>query len=200
DCDDDIFFEDIIVFSSKAALRVQRLLKQAENLDRQNTLKNLRLLKNNGFNENFDEIQVLENRLNLWEEGINSDKVINYLKTTILNDEKITTQFLRLAKTLHTDSLEKICKDNGEPFACKKDREKHIVELYKKLYSLPENMPADFSNCIENFLGPQICLNPVVQNSKLSDEERIDLDRPLGITELDESVKKLNLRSAPGID
>jgi hypothetical protein len=73
DCDDDIFFEDIIVFSSKAALRVQRLVKQAENLDRQNTLKNLSLLKNNGdFNENFDEIQVLENRLNQLEERINS--------------------------------------------------------------------------------------------------------------------------------
>ena len=116
DCDDDIFFEDIIVFSSKAALRVQRLVKQAENLDRQNTLKNLRILKNNGFSENFDEIQVLENRLNQLEERINSDKVINYLKTTILNDEKITPQFLRLAETLHKDSLEKICKDNGEPF------------------------------------------------------------------------------------
>jgi hypothetical protein len=201
DCDDDIFFEDIIVFSSKAALRVQRLVKQAENLDRQDTLKNLSLLKNNGdFNENFDEIQVLENRLNQLEERINSDKVNNYLKTTVLNDEKITPQFLRLSKTLHTDSLEKICKENGEPFTCKKDREKHIVEFYKKLYSLPENMPADFSNCIENFLGPQICGNPVVQNSKLSDEERNDLDRPLGISELDESVKKLNLRSAPGID
>jgi hypothetical protein len=164
-------------------------------------LKNLSLLKNSGeFNDNFDKIQVLENRLNQLEERINSDKVMNYLKTTVLNDEKITPQFLRLAKTLHTDSLEKICKDNGEPFTCKKDREKHIVEFYKKLYSLPENMPADFSNCIENFLGPQICGNPVVQNSKLSEDERNDLDRPLGITELDESVKKLNLRSTPGID
>jgi hypothetical protein len=108
--------------------------------------------------------------LNLLEERVNSDKVVNYLKTTILNDEKITPQFLRLAQTLHTDSLEKICKDNGEPFTSRKDREKHIVEFYKKLYSLPENMPVDFSNCIENFLGPQICENPVVQNSKLNDE------------------------------
>ncbi len=65
DCDDDTFFEDIIVYSNKAVLRVQRLVKQAENLDRQNLLKNLSLLKNNGdFNDNFDKIQVLENRLN----------------------------------------------------------------------------------------------------------------------------------------
>jgi hypothetical protein len=108
DCEDDIFFEDIIVFCSKAALRVQRLVKQAENLDRQTMLKKLSLLKTNGeINDNFDEIQAIENRLNQQEERINSDKVTNYLKTTVLNDEKITPQFLRLAKTLHTDSLEK---------------------------------------------------------------------------------------------
>jgi hypothetical protein len=81
------------------------------------------------YNVNFEEIQELENRLNILEERINEDKAANYLKTTILNDEKITPHFLRLAKTLHTD---KICRDNGEPFATKKEREIHIVGFYKK--------------------------------------------------------------------
>ncbi|MFN9908202.1 MAG: RNA-directed DNA polymerase, partial [bacterium] len=36
--------------------------------------------------------------------------------------------------------------------------------------------------------------------SKLTEEERDLLDRPLSIIELDESVRKLNLKSAPGID
>ena len=112
------------------------------------------------------------------------------MKTTILNDEKITPHFLRLAKTLHTDSLEKICRDNGEPFATKKEREIHTVGFHKKMYSLPENMPANFTDCIENFLGPEICGSPVVIGSKSNDDERNNLDRPLGIEELDESVKK----------
>ncbi len=81
------------------------------------------------YNVNFEEIQELENRLNILEERINVDKAANFLKTTILNDEKITPHFLRLAKTLHTD---KICRDNGEPFATKKEREIHIVGFYKK--------------------------------------------------------------------
>ena len=62
------------------------------------------------------------------------------------------------------------------------------------MYSLTENMPANFTDCIENFLGPEICGSPVVIGSKSNDDERNNLDRPLGIEELDESVKKLNIR------
>ncbi len=36
--------------------------------------------------------------------------------------------------------------------------------------------------------------------SKLTDAERTDLDGPLVINELDDALKKANLRSAPGID
>jgi hypothetical protein len=39
-----------------------------------------------------------------------------------------------------------------------------------------------------------------VSNSKLSEEEKKFLDRPLSIHELDESVNNLNLKFAPGID
>jgi hypothetical protein len=61
-------------------------------------------------------------------------------------------------------------------------------------------MPGDFTECIEKFLGPEICQNPVVLNSKLDQDEKDNLDQPLRIGELDEAVKTLNLRSAPGVD
>jgi hypothetical protein len=122
------------------------------------------------------------------------------LKSDILDNEKITPHFLRLAKTINSDSLEKIRNFDGTIFKTKTDREAYIVDFYRKLYSLPENMPENFENCIENFLGPEICANPVVVNSKLSETERNELEQPLSLNELDESVKKLNLRSAPGID
>ncbi len=77
------------------------------------------------------QIQEIENKLNLLEEKINADKVVNYLKTDVLNSEKITPHFFRLAKTLNNDSLEKIRNTNGEPFANKKERENHIVEFYR---------------------------------------------------------------------
>ncbi len=52
-------------------------------------------------------------------------------------------------------------------------------------------MPANFTDCIENFLGPEISGSPVVLGSKLNNDERNNLDRFLGIEELNESVKKL---------
>ncbi len=117
-----------------------------------------------------------------------------------MDNEKITPHFLRIAKTVSNDSLEKIRKDDGTVFPSKNEQEAHIVKFYKDLYSLPEDMPDDFSNCVKDFLGPEICQHPVVTNSKLNDEEKNNLESLLNISELDESVTKLNLRSAPGID
>jgi hypothetical protein len=61
------------------------------------------------------------------EERSNADKVINYLKSEILDGEKITPPFLRLAKTLSSNSLAKIRKPEGTLFASKKEQESHIV-------------------------------------------------------------------------
>jgi len=200
-CDDDLFFERLIESTSNAAFKLQQLVSIAENSERKNLLENLRVLKRgNGYVANFQEIQEIESKLNAIEERTNADKVVNYLKTDILDNEKITPHFLRIAKTVSNDSLEKIRKDDGTVFPSKNEQEAHIVKFYKDLYSLPEDMPDDFSNCVEDFLGPEICQHPVVTNSKLNEEEKNNLESPLNISELDESVTKLNLRSAPGID
>ncbi len=69
------------------------------------------------------------------------------------------------------------------------------------MYSLPipEN-PANLNdNTIEEFLG-DCAAHPEVANSKLTDEEKTILDRPLQIDELDRSVKNAKLNSAPGAD
>jgi hypothetical protein len=49
-------------------------------------------------------------------------------------------------------------------------------------------------------LGPEICNNPVIKNSKITPEESIDLEAPLNIKELDDALKMSNKKSAPGID
>jgi hypothetical protein len=200
-CEDDIFFEKMIDHSSRAAFKLQQLVSIAENSERKLLLENLKSLKTgNGYQENFPEIQLIENRLNEMDECINADKVINYLKMDILDGEKITPHFLKLAKTVNNDSLEKIRKADGSVFGTKTEQEAHIVEFYRDLYSLPDDMPEDFTGCVEDFLGPDICRHPLVAGSKLSEDEKTDLESPLGIAELDESVRNLNLRSAPGID
>jgi hypothetical protein len=142
----------------------------------------------------------IESKLNGIEERTNKDKVANYLKEDILNNEKITPRFLRLAKTVNTDSLEKIRDDGGRIFESKKERGNFITDFYRQLYKVPDSMPRDFTGCIETFLGGEVCNHPTVLNSKLNEEEKAVNELPLDIAELDESVKNLNLKSAPGID
>jgi hypothetical protein len=58
----------------------------------------------------------------------------------------------------------------------------------------------DYERCIEDFLGDTILNNPVVQNSKITVQERKELESPLTLEELDESLLNCNLKSAPGAD
>ncbi len=116
-CDDDIFFEKLIVFTNRAVLNIQDLVNRAENAVRADLLSRLKpLKKSDQFSANFEEIQEIENRLNIIDEGRNADKVANYLKSEIVDGEKITPHFLRIAKTLSSDSLSRIKKPDGNPF------------------------------------------------------------------------------------
>jgi hypothetical protein len=200
-CEDDKFFELLIDYTNRATFKLQDKSNRAEKIVRNRLLNQLKdLKKQDRYLGSMPTIVEIENKLNEMEERENAVKVVNYLKSEVLNGEKITPHFLRLAKTLNNDSLEKIRKDDGSLFLNNKERETHIVNFYKNLYSLPNRMPADFTNCVSEFLGPEISRHPVVTGSKLDEHEKALMERPLDIAELDESVLKLNLRSAPGID
>ena len=199
--DDDCFFESLIKKTTSAALSLQKSHSLAESGEKSRLISSLRdLKKNGGFDTNFDLICEIESKLNSIEERINNDKVQNYLKTDVLNNERITPFFLRIAKTINNDSLTKIKKPCNGEFISHREREQYISKFYKDLYTVPVGAPINYDGCIENFLGADICAHPLVLNSKLTDEEKADLDSPLTLTELDGAVKKLNLRSAPGID
>jgi hypothetical protein len=53
---------------------------------------------------------------------------------------------------------------------------------------------------VENFLGPEICNNNVVKNSKLSVADKEFFDRDLTLLELDVAANSLNEKSAGGLD
>jgi hypothetical protein len=58
----------------------------------------------------------------------------------------------------------------------------------------------DYNTCISDFLGPEIANHPVVTGSKLTVQEREDLDSPFTVAELDQSLSDCNLKSAAGSD
>jgi hypothetical protein len=93
-----------------------------------------------------------------------------------------------------------INKEDGTPFTTPEEKVEGIVSYFEAIYRKPADESSDLSNCIENFLGEEILGSPIVQNSKLTVTERETLDLPLTIDELDISMEKCNIRSAPGID
>jgi hypothetical protein len=80
------------------------------------------------------------------------------------------------------------------------DRNEYIVSYYENLYKKSLDEPVDLTGCIENFLGPEVCSSHIVENSKLSNDERDSLDSPLTLAELDRSMEGANMKSAPGIN
>jgi hypothetical protein len=116
-----------------------------------------------------------------------------------LNFEKPTPLFLSLTKNKVTDKLSLIKNDRGEDFTNDAVRNEYIVRKFEEIYENkdPDQMP---NNIIEDFLGDEIVNSAIVRNSRLSEDESLWLDRPLTLAELDISVKKGKLRSAPGAD
>jgi hypothetical protein len=128
-----------------------------------------------------------------------SSKVSNMKIFENLNNERPTTLFLTLTKNRSTEKLSLIKQDDGSDFTGDEHRYNHIVETFEELYR--DRDPAVIpDNIIENFLGPDIVNDPLVQNSRLTVQESDRLEQQLTMAELDIAAKKGKIRSAPGAD
>jgi hypothetical protein len=74
-----------------------------------------------------------------------------------------------------------------------------VREYYANLYKKDDSEPANFDNCIENFLGEGICNNPITESRKVPADLAARLDLPISIEELDKSISQAN-KSACGMD
>jgi hypothetical protein len=143
----------------------------------------------------------LKKKLNDFVDSESKGEILKFRHYETINSEKITPEFVKIAKSLNTDyTLNDIRDDNGIPFKCEKLRKKYIHNFYSDIYKLPVcdmDRPPDL---IEKFLGMDVLKNPIVQESRLPDSIRDNLDRPLSILELDKAISEANKKSAPGID
>jgi hypothetical protein len=197
---DEFFLESLLSSVKGHLIAYQTWYKKTEHAQRNILVKTLNELKVN-YEENANEIYTLESRLN----ELVQKNVLAKAKTMkifeCLNAEKPTPMFLNLAKKTKTNQkLENVKKPDGTPFTCNKDRENYIVDYYSSLYKKPDGERLDYDGCIDEFLGQDICSHRLVLNSKLTETEKIELDLPLTIDEIDKSLEKANMRSAPGID
>jgi hypothetical protein len=95
--------------------------------------------------------------------------------------------------------MDDICDSDGHPFNTAADRKRYIVDFYANLYKKAEDEPENLQGCIEQFLGLDICNSKIVRESKIPRNLSRELDLPISLTELDESVKQGN-KSAAGMD
>jgi hypothetical protein len=97
-----------------------------------------------------------------------------YRHFDILNVEKMSPRFLSIVKqSKKFDSLDCIQRPDGTAFASAGDRETYIREYFQDIYrdkSGDQTLPV---NCIEEFLGQDICNHNVVVESKLTKADRI---------------------------
>jgi hypothetical protein len=89
-----------------------------------------------------------------------------------------------------------ICDDNGAVYDTDTNWKEYIANFFQNLY----RNNASVEGNIEDFLGETILSSPTVQASKLTAEEKSELDKLLSIKELDLSIKGSNKKSAPGVD
>ena len=85
-------------------------------------------------------------------------------------------------------SLTSIKNDLGKEFSYKAERDEFIVSYYANLYTKPKNEPQSLGGCIEKCLGNDIVSHPIVQGSILTNSQRLKLENPLTLFELDEAV------------
>jgi hypothetical protein len=116
----------------------------------------------------------------------------NFKNFEIINAEKITPRFLTLARvSKNTESLATIKKDDGSDFESDTDRDRYIRSFYANIYSKKKTDTELSDTCIEDFLGADICRNPVVQQTKLTQEEQVFFEREITLQEYDAAIQNL---------
>jgi len=198
--DDDEFLEILINNLRNDVISYQSFIANSMKANKKRITKRLETLKGNGYND-FNEISKLERELaNINENELSFICEKNMIFENI-NSERITPYFLKVIKGNKTlSSLTSIRDERGNFFNNEMDQKQYIVQHYEKIYKKDPEEPESLEGYIENFLGPEILQNPVVQDSKLSVEEKGSLETPLTMEELNRALEGANGNSAPGID
>jgi hypothetical protein len=116
-------------------------------LKRIKLLERIKTLQENQL-QNFDELNYLETFLNKAVDRELCHELEKLSGFEAANSEKITPYFLGLAKSSKSEA-----KMEGNPFPNSDNMKEFVRDYYLNLYKKDDNEPANFKNCIENFLG-----------------------------------------------
>ncbi len=192
DNDDDFFPEGLLNNVRNQVISHQSFMLKIAKSKRRNLLDRIKRLQSDLI-LNFDELNDLEIFLNRSLDLELRHELGKMSGFEAVNSEKIPPFFLGLAKSSKSEAkMEDIKNYDGVAFTNSNDMKTYVKNFYSDLYKRDANDPADFSNCIENFLGDDICRNPIAINSKIPADLAARLDTPITIAELDASVLQAN--------
>jgi hypothetical protein len=199
-CNPVILLETLLSNVKNEVISHQVFIKRAKNEKIVWLKKKLAEVKSSE-NPDCDEINNLERKLDsIMDSDMRSD-LEKYRYFELLNSEKMTPRFLSLAKKENkTISITQICDDTGTAFTSANARTEYIRNFFQKIYKAPD--PGDIldENCIQDFLGDEICANPIVTDSKLTNDESLFFEQELTVQELDAAIQQINSKSAGGSD
>ena len=205
ECNRSTFFEVLASNVKNVTLGHQSWIFKIKNKQKSELTTRIKALKEN-FNHNTVEILHFERRLSAMLESELRTELCKMKNFERLNNEKITPYFLKMARSSKRDEcLEDLRDDGGVPFVSEEARSEYITSYFENIYKKPVPVggeavnPAIINGEIQNFLG-DIAENSTIQNAKLTDNEKLELEAPLTLQELEKSVSDSNLSSAPGTD
>jgi hypothetical protein len=196
-----VFFETLILCVKNNALLEQKRIYNNKNIKMSGLISRIKALKNVPFHErNHLELENAERSLNAYVERELKIELENYRRFETLNSEKITPHFMAMVKSSNKgESLTMIKKDDGTVLESLNDLKEHVGKYYKNIYKKNDTARNVLEiDSIESFLGEDVLNKTEVRNSKLTEEEKLDLDQPLTLEELTQSINNANLTSAPG--
>jgi hypothetical protein len=198
--DNDVFLDYLVNCIRNDVISFQRFLTKLRSEKKTSLISRLSVLKSD-YEKNSILIKDLEAELNSFQDEEMKAELEKFRHFDVVNSEKITPEFLKLARSVNTDfSLRDVRGDNGVPFESEKARNSYILKYFADIYKKPKCDYNRGNDSIEQFLGPEITSSKLVTDSKLSDTERNSLETPISLIELDTALKEANAKSAPGLD
>ncbi len=195
----DLFMEGLMKNVRNYVVSHQSFMLKTAKSKRKRLLERIRILQSDPV-LNFDELNELELFLN---NAVGSELRHDLERLSgfeAVNSEKITPYFLGLAKSSKSEAkMSDIKTVDGNPFNSCDEMKNYVRSYYATLYKKDANEPGNFDNCIENFLGQNICNYPITTSRKIPADLAARLDLPISIEELDKSISQGN-KSACGMD
>jgi hypothetical protein len=147
----------------------------------------------------MDNRDLIESAIARLSETRIRDRLLHSSIYNVVNNEKMTPQFLKLAKiSSNTGSLSSLRNGSGAAFSSETELKNYVVTEYEKIYG--KEGPDVSVDDIVNFLGPDIADHEIVRNSRLPEPVKNELEADLSLEELDNAMHSAKLSSAGGMD